>query len=225
MPVIWYQNMKQYLVFGFLGFFMVAGTVLFVPISSDADSLPELKCSYPCGTSDSPTNVQAPVSLGVGQNDAFKEYDFVVKKLDDTLVENSLWISSSSYVTTKIKDKGIYKWHAAAKSTDGKEEKSTTESYFNVTKVCPEGSICIQNPLQTTSFTGVVDKILDILFFVAIAVAPVMIIVAGFKFLTGGGDPKNLTTARQMLIWTGVGFGIILLSKGIVMILKSVIGF
>ena len=85
--------------------------------------------------------------------------------------------------------------------------------------------IAICNPLQSTNFTGVVDKILNILFFVAIAVAPVMIIVAGFKFLTGGGNPETLQGARQMLIWTAVGFGIILLSKGIVMILRSVIGF
>ena len=74
-------------------------------------------------------------------------------------------------------------------------------------------------------FTDVVDRILNIIFFVAIAVAPVMIIVAGFKFLTGGGNPETLKGARAMLIWTGVGFGIILLSKGIVVILRGVIGF
>lgn len=89
----------------------------------------------------------------------------------------------------------------------------------------PENKVCICNPLTTTKFTDVVDRILNILFFVALAVAPVMIIVAGFKFLTGGGDPKNITAARQMLIWTGVGFGIILLSKGIVLIVRGVIGF
>jgi len=85
--------------------------------------------------------------------------------------------------------------------------------------------IAICNPLTTTSFTDVVDRILNILFFVAIAVAPVMIIVAGFKFLTGGGNPETLQGARQMLIWTAVGFGIILLSKGIVFIVRGIIGF
>ena len=70
-----------------------------------------------------------------------------------------------------------------------------------------------------------VDRILNILFFAAIAVAPVMILVAGFRFLTGGGNPETLKGARQMLIWTAVGFGIILLSKGIVIILRNVIGF
>lgn len=89
----------------------------------------------------------------------------------------------------------------------------------------PDKTTCICNPLTTAKFTDVVDRILNILFFVAIAVTPVMIIVAGFKFLTGGGDPKNITAARQMLVWTAVGFGIILLSKGIVLILRSIIGF
>jgi len=90
----------------------------------------------------------------------------------------------------------------------------------------PSGTaVCICNPLTTMKFTDVVNRILNIIFFISIAVAPVMIIVAGFKFLTGGGDPKVLASARQMLIWTGIGFGIILLSKGIVVILRGVIGF
>ncbi len=92
-------------------------------------------------------------------------------------------------------------------------------------KEFPTGKTCICNPLTTEKFTDVVDRILNILFFVALAVAPVMILVAGFKFLTGGGNPETLKGARQMLVWTGVGFGIILLSKGIVIILRSVIGF
>ena|SRR3989338_1834578 len=92
-------------------------------------------------------------------------------------------------------------------------------------KELPTGKTCICNPLTTAKFTDVVDRILNILFFVAIAVAPVMILVAGFKFLTGGGSPETLKGARTMLIWTGVGFGIILLSKGIVVILRGVIGF
>lgn len=89
----------------------------------------------------------------------------------------------------------------------------------------PEGKVCICNPLTTTKFTDVVDRILNILFFVAIAVAPVMVIVAGFRFLTGGGNPETIQGARQMLVWTGVGFGIILLSKGLVIILRNIIGF
>ena len=90
----------------------------------------------------------------------------------------------------------------------------------------PSNKTCICNPLgQGTGFTDVVDRILNIIFFVAIAVAPVMIIVAGFKFLTGGGNPETLQGARQMLIWTAVGFGIILLSKGIVFIVRGIIGF
>lgn len=89
----------------------------------------------------------------------------------------------------------------------------------------PLNTTCICNPLTTTKLTDVVDRILNVLFFVALAVAPIMILVAGFRFITGGGNPETLKGARQMLIWTAVGFGIILLSKGIVLILRNVIGF
>lgn len=109
---------------------------------------------------------------------------------------------------------------------------ATCTNYCDVLKTTPpanffppESKVCICNPLTTIKFTDVVDRILNILFFVAIAVAPIMILVAGFKFLTGGGNPETLQGARQMLIWTAVGFGIILLSKGIVFIVRGIVGF
>lgn len=131
-----------------------------------------------------------------------------------------LFIGAYSAVLAKYKDKAT-DCYGEVKGYCNSYNPKTKEFDFNP----PDKTVCICNPLTTSKFTDVVDRILNIIFFVALAVAPVMIIVAGFKFLTGGGDPKNLTSAKQMLIWTGVGFGIILLSKGIVVILRGVIGF
>mgnify|MGYP001593188687 CR=1 FL=1 len=214
--------MKWFLAAGLLDIFAMVGVLLFAPISSQAAPV-KPECSYPCGTISGPTSVQAPVSLGVQKNDDVDEYAFIVHTAEGVLVEQSKSTPSNSYTTKNVTGKGTYKWYAVAKNEEG--ENASAPFYFKVTKVCPAGSVCIQNPLTTEKFTDVVDRILNILFFVAIAVAPVMILIAGFRFLTGGGNPETLKGARQMLIWTAVGFGIILLSKGIVMILRGVIGF
>lgn len=215
--------MKQSLVFGFLGVTILSILLFITPTHSNA-TLTTPECSYPCGTESSPTNVQAPVSLGVSKQLDADQYRFSVWTEAGGLVEASGDIKDNSYTTAKITARGVYKWVVVILDTDTSTEERGSW-FFNVTKICPPGSVCIQNPLTTEKFTDVVDRILNILFFVALAVAPVMIIVAGFKFLTGGGDPKNITAARQMLIWTGVGFSIILLSKGIVLIVRGVIGF
>ena len=215
--------MRWGLTAGLMSMFALAGVVLFAPSSSLADP-PEPECSYPCGTASNPTSVQAPVSLGVQKNDDIDGYAFIIKDtVTGETVEKSKFTSDNAYTTKKVTEKKTYRWYADVQNEEG--DNQSTSFYFKVTKVCPTGSVCIQNPLTTSKFTDVVDRILNILFFAAIAVAPVMILVAGFRFLTGGGNPETLKGARQMLIWTAVGFGIILLSKGIVIILRNVIGF
>lgn len=89
----------------------------------------------------------------------------------------------------------------------------------------PPGITCICNPLQTTNFTDIVNSILTLLFNFALVVAPLMIVVAGILFVTAGGNPAQITRARQILIWTFVGFALILLARGLIAIIRELIGF
>lgn len=47
-------------------------------------------------------------------------------------------------------------------------------------------------------------------------VALFLIIIAGIKFITSGGDPKQIDSARQTLTWAIIGLVLILLSLAIV---------
>ncbi|MDP2735962.1 MAG: pilin [bacterium] len=89
----------------------------------------------------------------------------------------------------------------------------------------PSGITCICNPLQTTDFTDIVNNILTLVFNFAIIIAPLMIVIAGILFVTAGGNPAQITKARQILIWTFVGFALILLARGLIAIIRTLIGF
>jgi len=92
-------------------------------------------------------------------------------------------------------------------------------------QTCPPGQICLQNPLKACSFTDLIDNILTFLFNIAIVVLPIMVVFAGFMFLTAGGNPSQVGKARDLLLWTMVGFGVILLARGLTEVLRKIIGF
>ncbi len=76
-------------------------------------------------------------------------------------------------------------------------------------------SVSLPNPLEANSFEELIDSVINIIFYLALLLAPLMVIVAGFLFVTAAGDPNRVTAAKRIILWTAVGFLIVLLSKGI----------
>ena len=90
--------------------------------------------------------------------------------------------------------------------------------------LCQEtGKTAICNPLKAPSFTGVIDNLLRFLFNIAIVVAPIVIITAGFMFLTGGDNPDKIYKAKMLMMWAAIGFIIILLSRGLITVIEVII--
>jgi len=81
----------------------------------------------------------------------------------------------------------------------------------------PENPNCI-------TFEELIEKLIDFIFWVAVAITPLMIILAGFFFLTAAGDPQKVSTAKSIIMWTFVGLAIVLLAKGIISVIKQIIG-
>ena len=94
---------------------------------------------------------------------------------------------------------------------------SINEQFPNVT--------CICNPLQSARLTDIVNNVLTILFNFALVLTPIMVVIAGIMFVTAAGDPSRVSRAKQILIWTAVGFVVILVARGLVLVLRTIIGF
>lgn len=87
-----------------------------------------------------------------------------------------------------------------------------------------EAQVVIENPLKYGSIEELIDSLINFIFWISLAIVPLMIIIAGFYWLTAAGDPKKVKTALDIIKWTVIGFAIILFAKGLVAIIRHVLG-
>jgi hypothetical protein len=95
---------------------------------------------------------------------------------------------------------------------------------FSILPLYANGQIEIENPLNYDTFGQLVDALINFIFWVGIAVAPIMVLIAGFNLMTAGGDIKKVDTAKKILLYTAIGLAVILMSKGLIGILHQVLG-
>jgi hypothetical protein len=86
------------------------------------------------------------------------------------------------------------------------------------------GEIRIENPLQAETFEELLSSLINFVFYVAMAVTPIMIMIAGFFLLTAGGSPERVETAKKIILWTVIGLAIILLARGLISVLEHILG-
>lgn len=85
------------------------------------------------------------------------------------------------------------------------------------------GIIQIRNPLKTDTLAELIDTLINLIFTISLAIAPVIVLYAGFLFVTATGRPEQITRARNILLWTVIGFAVILLARGLITILEDIL--
>lgn len=83
--------------------------------------------------------------------------------------------------------------------------------------------IVIHNPIHAPHFAALVDGIIRFVFLVAVALAPLMIIIGAFYILTAGADPKRVETGRNIILYTVIGFTIVLLGRALVYVIQNIL--
>ena len=93
-----------------------------------------------------------------------------------------------------------------------------------VPSVAQGQTVTIRNPLGYDDFWQLIDKLIDFIFYLAIAIAPIMFIVAGFYFITAAGDPEKVQTAKKMILWVLIGLLIVFLAKALIVFFGEMLG-
>jgi len=78
-------------------------------------------------------------------------------------------------------------------------------------------------PLGYPTFEELINSIINFIFWVAMAIAPIMIIIAAFYFLTSAGDPEKVRTAKRIILFTFIGLIIVLSGRGIVALVEQIL--
>ncbi len=85
-------------------------------------------------------------------------------------------------------------------------------------------TIGLQNPLNVGSIPDLIYAVLDwFVLAVGPAVAVIMIIYGAFNILTAGGDPKKFELGKKSILYAVVGYGIILIAEGVVLIVQKLL--
>lgn len=80
-----------------------------------------------------------------------------------------------------------------------------------------EGGGCKVNLPDVAADADSVQNLLGILFGVAAAIAILVIVIAGFNIVTGGGDPEKIARSKKTIIFALVGLAIALSAEFIVL--------
>lgn len=85
-------------------------------------------------------------------------------------------------------------------------------------------AVVIPNPLTTTDFQELINRLINLVYTVGLALAPISIIIAGILFMTAQGEPGKIQTAQNIIKWTFIGLIILICSKAIIELIKASIG-
>ncbi len=81
----------------------------------------------------------------------------------------------------------------------------------------------LPNPLGVSNVQDILLKLLDALMILAVPVAVGMAMYGAYKIITSAGDSKKAQEGGKIILYAALGFGLLLISKGIVTIVQSLL--
>lgn len=99
-----------------------------------------------------------------------------------------------------------------------------TLNFFLLNACYAQGPIDLKSPLAATTIEGIIKGIISFLFEIGIVLAPLMILAGGFLFVTAGGNLEQINRAKKIILWTIIGFLIVLLAQGIIGLIENLLG-
>ncbi len=91
-------------------------------------------------------------------------------------------------------------------------------------RAAAETDFQVENPIGANNLEDIIKLVSDNILKLAIPVAVVMILIAGYNFVTSAGNPSKIQKGKQILTWTAVGLAVIFIGGGFVDLIKSILG-
>ena len=81
-----------------------------------------------------------------------------------------------------------------------------------------------EGPQNLGAIVTLIETIGNWIFTFLLVLAVVMIVWAGFQFVTAGGSPEAVSSARSKVIYALIGVVVALLAKGAIAIVRTTLG-
>ena len=83
-------------------------------------------------------------------------------------------------------------------------------------------TFAFDNPLgETSDISTLASKIIDFLILLAVPISAILIVYAGYLYITSAGNEDKVKTAQKALIWALVGFAIVLIASSVPPIIEK----
>lgn len=71
---------------------------------------------------------------------------------------------------------------------------------------------------------GIIDRATNWIFYLALILCPLFVLLGAFMFYAAASDPKNATIGKKIVIWAMIGLAIALFTKLIYAVIRFLIG-
>ncbi|MDP3794481.1 MAG: pilin [bacterium] len=82
----------------------------------------------------------------------------------------------------------------------------------------------IPRPGDIKDLNDLLDRVLKFLRTIGAPIATIMIIYAGLTYIFAAGNSEKITQARSILLYTVIGYGIILVASGLLYVIQDFFG-
>ena len=88
----------------------------------------------------------------------------------------------------------------------------------------PGPSTTTENPLATSTLPGLVNSVSNIVVYIVSGLALLLIMIGGFYITISSGNPDQMTAGKKIIIYTVIGYVLIMLARGIVNLIFKITG-
>jgi len=88
----------------------------------------------------------------------------------------------------------------------------------------PASTFCLCPPTTATTVESLLENVINYIFWFATAITPILVLVGGFYFITSGGSIEKVSRAKRIILYTIVGYAIVLFARGLVYVLADLLG-
>ncbi len=85
------------------------------------------------------------------------------------------------------------------------------------------GALTFENPLKVNTIGGLLDRVINFLIAISVPILTAVVLYAAFVLLTSEGKPEKFNQAMMIIVYAAIGFGIVLISKGIALVIAQIL--
>lgn len=106
---------------------------------------------------------------------------------------------------------------------EGKDAQNIVNNVFGASPDVSGYTLNVPNPVKADNLTELLADVANFIFIIAIPIAVIVILISGIRYLLAGGNEDKINSARRALVWAAVGLVIILIGKGIISVIQSLL--